>query len=480
MKYLHTALQSGDTIDRDCFKKCVCENIVLVGRALKNKFVIPEWQFFCSVIKDLYTSAKSNSGGKVANYIPQLSRFSPDLWGVAVCSIDGQRYMIGDTNVPFCLQSCSKALTYAVGTTEMGSEYVHKYIGQEPSGRSFNELSLDHNKKPHNPMINAGGILMASMMKPNLSPADRFDYIMKYLQRLAGGEFVGFSNATYLSERDTADRNFALAYYMRENNCFPPGAAAALQETLEHYFQLCSIEVTCESGSVMAATLANGGICPTTGERVLDPDAVRNTLSLMHSCGMYDYSGHFAFKVGLPAKSGVSGAILLVVPNVCGIMVWSPALDNLGNSCRGVQFCTELVDKFNFHNYDNLLHQTSQKLDPRRRRSDVKGREVVNLLFSAANGDVTAIRRYAVQGMNMSQADYDGRTALHLGAAEGHLDVVMFLIERCNVNPWPRDRWGFTPLDDAKRFDHKDVADYLESKITDKAHFKGDGGPEKT
>ncbi|CAB1346706.1 unnamed protein product, partial [Coregonus sp. 'balchen'] len=130
---------------------------------------------------------------------------------------------------------------------------------------------------------------------------------------------------------------------------------------LDFYFQLCSIEVTCESASVMAATLANGGFCRITAERVLSPEAVRDTLSLMHSCGMYDFSGQFAFHVGLPAKSGVAGGILLVVPNVMGIMCWSPPLDKLGNS--------DLVSRFNFHNYDNLRH-FAKKHDPRREGGD--------------------------------------------------------------------------------------------------------------
>ncbi|MEQ2218044.1 hypothetical protein XENOCAPTIV_028432 [Xenoophorus captivus] len=194
---------------------------------------------------------------------------------------------------------------------------------------------------------------------------------------------------------------------------------------LDFYFQLCSIEVTCESASVMAATLANGGFCPITGERVLNPEAVRNTLSLMHSCGMYDFSGQFAFHVGLPAKSGVAGGILLVVPNVMGIMCWSPPLDKLGNSVRGIQFCTDLVSLCNFHNYDNLRH-FAKKLDPRREGGDQRVglllhivKSVINLLFAAYTGDVSALRRFALSSMDMEQRDYDSRTALHVAAAEG-------------------------------------------------------------
>ncbi|XP_006820375.2 glutaminase kidney isoform, mitochondrial-like [Saccoglossus kowalevskii] len=459
---MHAARQETDTMDRATFKQCVSENIVLIGQALKNEFVIPEWRVFCSTIEKIYVEAKSNTDGKVANYIPQLSRYRPNYWGVSVCTVDGQRYSIGDTNVPFCLQSCSKALTYAIACTEKGADHVHKYVGQEPSGRSFNELSLDHNKKPHNPMINAGGILTTAMIEPHLKPADRFDFIMNEYQRMAGGDFIGFSNATYLSEKDTADRNFALSYYMRENKCFPEGAS--LQETLELYFQLCSIEVTVDSGAVMAATLANGGICPTTGDAILDNDAARNTLSLMHSCGMYDYSGQFAFKIGLPAKSGVGGGILLVVPNVCGIMTWSPPLDELGNSCRGLQFCEGLVSNFNFHNYDNLnYHGNTKKMDPRQRRADLK---VQYCRFSTYQHCLHSFQRYTMQGLNMSLSDYDGRTALHLGAAEGHLDVVEFLMKRCKLDPCPRDRWGFTPMDDAVRFNRQEVISFLETYHT--------------
>ena len=279
-------------------------------------------------------------------------------------------------------------------------------------------------------MVNAGAIAVTSLIKTDEDIADRFDYVFNEFRDIAGGEYVGFSNSVFLSERQTADRNFALAYYMQENKVFPRNSR--LHDTLDLYFQFCSIDVTTESCSVMAATLANSGICPLTGERVLSVDAVRNTLSLMHSCGMYDYSGQFAFKVGLPAKSGVSGAIILVVPNVMGICLYSPLLDDFGNSVRGIQFCEEMIQVFSFHNYDNLRY-TMQKTDPRKLEAQSQSFSIVSLLFSAANGDISALRRAFLQGVNVEMADYDGRTALHLGAAEGHLEVVKFLIEKCKV-----------------------------------------------
>ncbi|XP_074514506.1 glutaminase kidney isoform, mitochondrial isoform X3 [Sebastes fasciatus] len=357
----------GVTLDRHLFKKCVQSNIVLLTQAFRKKFVIPDFQSFTSHIDELYESAKTLTGGQVADYIPQLAKFSPDLWAVSLCTVDGQRHTVGDTKVPFCLQSCVKPLKYAVAVHDHSTEYVHSFIGKEPSGLRFNKLFLDEDDKPHNPMVNAGAIVCTSLIKQGASNAERFDYVMNFLKNMAGNEYVGFSNATFQSERESGDRNFAIGYYLKEKKCFPEGTD--MTSVLDFYFQLCSIEVTCESASVMAATLANGGICPITGERVLNPEAVRNTLSLMHSCGMYDFSGQFAFHVGLPAKSGVAGGILLVVPNVMGIMCWSPPLDKLGNSVRGIQFCTDLVELFNFHNYDNLRH-FAKKHDPRREGGD--------------------------------------------------------------------------------------------------------------
>ncbi|ROL50416.1 Glutaminase kidney isoform, mitochondrial [Anabarilius grahami] len=370
MDMLKVTLKSttdGVMLDRHLFKKCVQSNIVLLTQAFRKKFVIPDFQTFASHIDTLYEKGRKLSGGLVADYIPQLAKFSPDLWAVSLCTVDGQRHTVGDTKVPFCLQSCVKPLKYAIAVHDHGTEYVHQFIGKEPSGLRFNKLFLDEDDKPHNPMVNAGAIVCTSLIKHGAGNAEKFDYVMNFLKKMAGNEYVGFSNATFQSERESGDRNFAIGYYLKEKKCFPDGTD--MTAVLDLYFQLCSIEVTCESASVMAATLANGGFCPITGERVLSPESVRNTLSLMHSCGMYDFSGQFAFHVGLPAKSGVAGGILLVVPNVMGIMCWSPPLDKLGNSVRGIQFCTDLVSLFNFHNYDNLRH-FAKKLDPRREGGD--------------------------------------------------------------------------------------------------------------
>ncbi|KAI9548873.1 hypothetical protein NQZ68_003407 [Dissostichus eleginoides] len=445
-------------MDRELFHRCVSGNIVLLIQAFRKKFIIPEFDVFAQKINEIYNAVQTQIDGKVANYIPQLAKFSPDLWGVSLCTVDGQRHSVGDTKQPFCLQSCVKPLQYAIAVHEAGTEKVHRYVGMEPSGFKFNMLSLDDEDKPHNPMVNAGAIVISSLIKPRSNKAEKFDYVMDFVKKMAGQEYVGFSNAMFQSEKETGDRNFAIGYYMKEKKCFPPGAD--MIDALDFYFQLCSIEVTCESGSILAATLANGGICPITGEHVLSAEAVRNTLSLMHSCGMYDFSGQMAFHVGVPAKSGVSGAILLVIPNVMGVMCWSPPLDRVGNSVRGIHFCLELVSLFNFHNYDNLRHFV-KKQDPRRPDGDDRNKSVFNLMFAAYSGDVSALRRFALSSMDMDLKDYDSRTALHISAAEGHVDAVKFLTETCKVNPFVQDRWGNLPVDDALQFGHVEVVKLL-------------------
>lgn len=440
------------------FAGIVRPNILLVEKILQGNTVIPDFPDFCNDIQQIFEETKPNEAGKVANYIPQLGRVDPANFAAALCTIDGQRFALGDSRTDFSLQSCSKPITYCLALEEHGEDVVHRHVGREPSGRGFNELTLDAQGRPHNPMINAGAIMCCSMIRPKLDLSDKFEFVMNSWKAAGGGASVRFNNSVYLSERSTADRNFALGYFMRENKAFPEGIN--LLEVLEFYFQCCSIESNAESMAVVAATLANGGVCPTTGERIFSSKTVQDCLSLMYSCGMYDFSGEFAFSIGLPAKSGVAGAMLIVVPNVMGLCTWSPRLDKFGNSVRGVEFCRRLVAKFNFHNYDNLTGLSAKK-DPRNHQLRVRSDDIASFNWAASKGDVASMQQLIARGVRIDDADYDGRTPLHIAASEGHLEIVRLLLG-LGANVDARDRWDGTPLEDAYRGGHEQVVRLLE------------------
>lgn len=182
-------------LSKEIFAECVKENIMLIRRAFTSEFVIPEFLAFTENIEDIYYSSKAIRQGKVTDYIPQLNRVDPNFWGVSLCTIDGQRHSIGDAKQPFCLQSISKPLNYAIALNDMGPKTVHRFIGHEPSGERSNEIKLGLNNKPHNPMINAGAIVNVSLLKNDMNIADRFDYITQEYRRLAGNGNLGFNNA---------------------------------------------------------------------------------------------------------------------------------------------------------------------------------------------------------------------------------------------------------------------------------------------
>jgi glutaminase len=433
----------------------------LLWRALRGDLVIPDFRRFCTQLTEIFAEVRSVKGGEIATYIPQLARVAPESYAVAVCTIDGQQFSLGDDESSYCVQSTCKPINYAIALDALGADTVHRHVGREPSGRSFNEITLNSRGLPHNPMINAGAIMCASLISSDRTPADRFDGILQTWRASAGGQSVGFDNAVFLSERDTADRNFALAYFMRESGAFPAGTD--LHAALDLYFQCCSITLDVRAMAAVAGTFANGGICPTTDQRVFSSSTVKSCLSLMASCGMYDFSGEYAFSVGLPAKSGVSGALMIVVPGICGIALWSPRLDQLGNSVRGVAFSERLTKMFPFHTYADILPDREQ-VDPRRTAVASFVDEAVYLCMAASRGDVQELRRLLARGLDINSADYDGRTPLHLAASEGVEAAVRFLLER-GANASAIDRWGHRPAQDAKREGHHAIAEMLESTV---------------
>jgi glutaminase len=448
------------------FKDLARHNSSLIQRAVEGNLAVPDFPALTGDLDRMYAELLPVTSGSVADYIPQLRRVDPDQLAIAVCTVDGQRFSAGDARTAFCLQSVSKTVSYCLALEEHGPDQVHRRVGREPSGHSFNELALNPKGLPHNPMVNAGAIMTTSLIRPDLDIADRFDHVAATWARLTGGGRIGFNNAVYLSERQTADRNFALGYSMRESGAFHPGTD--LQQTLEFYFQSCSIEVDAQLLAVAAASLANAGLCPLTEDPVFSAGTVQSCLSLMSSCGMYDFSGEFAFTIGLPAKSGVSGALMLVIPGLMGICVWSPRLDELGNSVRGIEFCRKLVAEYNVHVFDSLVtgRGRSAKRDPRRKKNQSQIEGVVALTWAASQGDLTEVRALVAAGVEPGIADYDGRTPLHLAAAEGQMEVVRYLLA-LGTDPQPQDRWGGTPLSDAEGNGHAHVVELLRQAVRD-------------
>jgi glutaminase len=234
--------------------------------------------------------------------------------------------------------------------------------------------------------------------------------------------------------------------------------ASDLDEVLEFYFEQCSLSLTCEQLSVVAASLANGGVCPLTNKRIFSVENVKKCLTLMLSCGMYDYSGSWYYRVGLPAKSGVSGVVLLVIPNVMGLLVWSPRLDNIGNSVRGVSFCETLVKKFDFRrNGESTLDgKVSPVYTPPQQCDSVPSYRV---MYAALEGNVNKLRQLFFNGANLAQADYDGRTPLHLSVVcdntEKAIEATRYLLDH-GADPTAVDRFGGTPLSESQK--RKDVS----------------------
>ena len=304
---------------------------------------------FRETLRATHRDALDIKDGAVADYIPELAGVDPDAFGISVVTIDGDVFETGDSKKTFTAQSCSKPFIYGQALEDNGREKVRRRVGVEPSGDTFNAIVLDEvSNRPFNPMVNAGAIATTDMLRGADLP-DRLNRMLAMFGRYVG-HAVQADSSVFLSERTSGHRNRAIANLMLNFGM----VSEAVEQSLELYFQQCSVLVNARDLATMGATLANGGKNPVTGEQALSKDYVKDILCVMYTCGMYDFAGEWAHEVGLPAKSGVGGGIVAVVPGMMGIGVYSPRLDKKGTSVRGLKVCQSLSKTLHLNVFESV------------------------------------------------------------------------------------------------------------------------------
>lgn len=297
------------------------------------------------------TNRKYTEKGEVASYIPELGHTEPHLLGATIAPLHGDIISVGDCGTTFTFQSISKVISLMVALMDHGPDMVFSKVGMEPSGEPFNSIvkleTMEHNK-PLNPMINAGAIAVASLIKGK-SVKDRFERVCQLLHQITRNDRIALNEKVYQSEKKTGDRNRSLAYFMKSTGVIE----SDVEEALDLYFQLCSIDVTCSDLAKMGLFLANWGYIPGEQNPLVHSKIVQIIMTIMMTSGMYNSSGEFAIRVGVPSKSGVSGGIMALVPNRMGIGVFGPAIDKKGNSVAGIHILQEISQRFDLHTFSS-------------------------------------------------------------------------------------------------------------------------------
>lgn len=291
------------------------------------------------LIELLNENRKYTEQGNLPTYIPELSKANKNALGVYISSLDGNEWAAGDFEYPFTIQSISKVITLLLALEDRGIEEIFNHVGMEPTGDSFNsmmKLEIVRPSRPFNPMINAGAIAVTSLIKG--TPKERFERIHNLFKQITLNPSLSMNEQVYLSEKRTGDRNRAMAYFMRDVGVIE----GDVEENLDVYFKHCSLEVTCRDIARIGKFLANDGVIAETGERLIQANYTKIAKTFMVTCGMYNASGQFAIEVGIPAKSGVGGGIMALVPGKMGIGVVGPALDDKGNSSAGIKLLADL------------------------------------------------------------------------------------------------------------------------------------------
>lgn len=285
--------------------------------------------------------AAATDRGTVADYIPALARVNPAHFGISVVTADGSVHSAGDAETPFSIQSVSKVFTLTVALQKHGNE-LWKRVGREPSGSAFNSIIQLENEGgiPRNPFINAGAIVVSDIVLDGKEPRAAIGDVLRFVRMLASDEGINIDNEVANSEAATGFRNVALANYMKSFGNMDPHVEGALKL----YFHQCALSLSCHHLAMAGRYLMNDGRHPGSGESIISPLLTRRVNALMLLCGHYDGSGEFAFRVGIPGKSGVGGGILAIVPGKASIAVWSPGLNARGNSKLGTRALERLSE----------------------------------------------------------------------------------------------------------------------------------------
>jgi glutaminase len=346
-------------------------------------------------LKELYEECAAENGGQVATYIPELAKANPDWFGICIVTANGAIYEVGETRQEFTIQSISKPFVYGLALEDNGRKSTLERVGVEPTGDAFNSISLDPGTgRPRNPMINAGAIATAGLIAGK-TPTSRFKRILETFSLYAGRP-LKLDEVVYHSESETGHRNRAIGHMLRNFDKLEGDPAP----TTEIYFKQCSISVDCRDLGVMAATLANRGVNPLTGKPALRGEYVESVLSVMGTCGMYDYAGEWLYNVGIPAKSGVAGGVLAVLPGQIGIGVFSPRLDAHGNSVRGIRVCQQLSRQLDLHLFNR----------------PVAGKSTIRSRFTGAEFNSSRVRT-----IDESNALLELAKVIHVYQLQGHL-----------------------------------------------------------
>ena len=297
-----------------------------------------------ALLQAVLDDVRPRDAGAPAAYIPELASADPDLLAFGVVGPRGRVMTVGDDDVQFTIQSMSKPFVLALALETLGRDAVLERVGAEPSGEPFNAISLEAGTgRPANPMVNAGAIATTSLID-GVDIDERTGRIVAMMSAFAGRS-LWIDEAVYASESATGDRNRALTHLLKSYGI----VRGSVHDAVETYFRQCSVLVDVRDLAVMAATLAFGGVNPVTGHRVVAERVARDVTAIMASCGMYDFSGEWLLRVGLPAKSGVSGGVMAVAPSQFGVAGFSPRLDAHGNSVRASAMVEIVSDRFGIH-----------------------------------------------------------------------------------------------------------------------------------